>query len=181
MGYTHYYTKKELDHSQEKWDAFIKDVKKVAALFNLRTTQSIEFIKDSELVENRFPHIKIGDGMGEGNEPIFSKDEVWFNGVGEESQDTMNIERVSSSKLADDYYKKQWEMDSALFGFTKTARKPYDLLVTATLVLYRYHFGDKVEVSGDGGSEGFEEGLNLVNETLKLNIQMEDIYPMEDF
>ena len=186
MGYTQYFSKKELTHSQEKWDLFLKDVKAVANTFNLCLPQSIDFIKEGDgMVGTRDSHIRIGDGMGDGNQPEFTKDEICFNGVGDDSHETLHIERDSSSILAgedrmDSYHREQWYENGSLFGFTKTAHKPYDLLVTATLILYKHHFGDKVSVSGDGGQEGFVEGMVLITNTLNLELGMDDIYPEEE-
>ena len=186
MGYTQYFSKKELTHPQDKWNAFLKDVKKVANTFNLCLPQSIDFIKDGKgMVGNRESLIRIGDGMGEGNQPEFTENEICFNGVGDESHETLHIERDSSyilkceSKM-DAFDKERWEEYGSTLGFTKTAHKPYDLLVTATLALYKYHFGDKVSISGDGGKEGYYEGLALVNEVLGSNILIEDIYPYSE-
>jgi len=50
------------------------------------------------------------------------------------------------------------------FWFCKTARKPYDKYVVATLILFKYYFGDKVELSSDGTSEEWHEGWELVEE-----------------
>jgi len=161
MGYTHYFRRSETKHPQKKWNAFLEDAKKVACRFKLCIPQSIQFITDDDKIIKGDYEIKIGDGMGEGNPPEYTKDKIRFNGVGEEAHETLGIDRVSD----DD------------FGFTKTAHKPYDLLVTATLVLYKHHFGKKVEVSGDGGPDGFQNGLDLVNETLKTSIQLDDVYP----
>ena len=186
MGYTQYFSKKELTHTQEKWDLFLKDVKEVANTFNLCLPQSIDFIKEgSGMVGNRESHIRIGDGGGCGNQPEFTKDEICFNGVGDDSHETLHIERDSSLILTstdrmDIFAKENWEKDGSHFGFTKTAHKPYDLLVTATLALYKHHFGDKVSISGDGGQEGYAEGVSLVNQVLSKSLNMEDIFPEEE-
>jgi len=160
MGYTHYFRRSEKTHTQKTWNAFLDDAKRVACRFKLCVPQSIQFITDNIEIKADI-NIPIGDGMGEGNSPEYTKSKLWFNGVGEDAHETLGIDRVSK----DD------------FGFTKTAHKPYDLLVTATLVLYKHHFKDKVDVSGDGGPEGFQEGLDLVNETLNLKIEMDEVYP----
>jgi len=177
MGYTHYFLKKELTHPQEKWDAFTKDVLNVAKNFNLCNLKSVDFIKEGGMLGNPNSPISIGDGSGEGNAPEFSKDCIWINGVGDESHETLHIER-DSSKITG-YQKDQWEKDKELFGFTKTNHKPYDIMVTATLLLYKHHFKELVIVSGDGGPDGFQEALELVNGTNKTSISMEDVYPTE--
>ena len=184
MGYTQYYSKKELTHDQTKWNAFLQDAKTVACRFILCIPQSIQFITNDDKVIKGDIDIAIGDGMGEGGSPEFTKDKIWFNGVGKDAHETLAIDRDDAYKLKDggrmaDYYKDMWERDCKMFGFTKTANKPYDLLVTATLILYKHHFGDAVSISGDGGPEGYERGLDLVNETLKLKIRLQDVYPQK--
>jgi len=184
MGYTQYYSKKELTHDQKKWDAFLLDAKTVACRFKLSIPQSIQFITDDDKIIKGDIDIAIGDGMGEGGTPEFTIDKIWFNGVGGDSHETLAIDRDDSHKIAGDgrmvsYYKEMWENKRSMFGFTKTAHKPYDLLVTATLILYKHHFGDAVSISGDGGPEGYQAGLDLVNETLKRNISMDDVYPQD--
>lgn len=182
MGYSHYYYKKEIKHSKKNWIAFLTDVKKVASRFKLCIPKSVAFIKDEENLIKGDIDILIGDGMGEGQQPEFDEDHIWYNGVGEDSCETLNISRDDSWKLDPkdnrmyDYYKDIWDREGHLFGFTKTNRNPYDLLVTATLVLYKHHFKDKVSVSFDDGFDGFKEGLELVNETLGYKIVKEDIY-----
>jgi len=181
MGYSHSFYKKELTHSKKNWNAFLTDVKKVASRFKLCIPNSVAFITDKDDLINGDIDIKIGDGMGEGLPPEFDGDHIWFNGVEDESHETLCIDRDHKAKLDDesnmgDYYREMWESDAEIFGFTKTNRKPYDLLVTATLVLYKHHFKKKVSVKFEDGFAGFQEGLKLVNDTLGYKIVKEDIY-----
>jgi len=145
MGYTHYYShKKEI--AQENWDKFLADVKKVANTFNLCNPQSIDFIKDGDgFCGNIDSAIKIGSGDGEGDTPTFTNQEICFNGVGDQAHETLYIKR-----------------DDVDGQFCKTARKEYDTMCAATLVLYKHHFGDNVSIGSDGGTEGFQEGKELV-------------------
>ncbi len=160
MGYTHYYSHSKVIE-QDKWNKFLADVKKVAVTFNLCGLQSVDFIKGGDSVfGNKDSSIKIGDGGGEGEAPTFDSKEVCFNGVNDEAHETLYIKR-----------------DDTGSQFCKTARKPYDILCTATLVLYKHHFGNIVSIGSDGGQEGFQEGLELVNETLDSNIKLQDLYP----
>jgi hypothetical protein len=182
MGYSHSYYKKEIKHTKKNWNAFLTDVKKIACRFKLLIPQSVAFISDKEELIKGDIDIKIGDGMGEGLSPEFDEEHIWFNGVGKDSHETFNIDRDHTTKLENeigDYYKEIWKRDKYIFGFTKTNRKPYDLLVTATLVLYKHHFKHKVMVKFDDGYEGFKEGLELVNSTLGYEILKEDIYNPE--
>jgi len=184
MGYTQYFKKKELTHDPKTWDAFLQDCKKVACRFKLCLPQSIQFITDDDKVIVGDIDTEIGDGMGDGGHPEFTSKRIWFNGVGDDSHETLSINQDDAPSIEGEgrmvsYYKEQWERDKMISGFTKTAHKPYDLLVTATLVLYKHHFGDLVEISGGGGPEGYQAGLDLVNETLGCKIAMKDIYPQD--
>jgi len=162
MGYTHYYSHTKVIE-QDKWDNFLTEVKKVACRFKLKIPQSVQFIKGDDSIIHGDQGIEIGDGGGDGNIPEFTNSLICFNGVGEDSHETLYI-----------------KIDDVRSQFCKTARKPYDLLCTATLVLYKHHFGDIVSIGSDGGAEGFQEGLDLVNETLKLDITMDSIYPSSE-
>jgi hypothetical protein len=51
------------------------------------------------------------------------------------------------------------------FEFCKTNHKPYDLLVVATLVLYKYHFPE-VGISSDGGNKVWKESYGLIAKAL---------------
>lgn len=81
--------------------------------------------------------------------PIFNEDVVRFNGIGDDGHETFSIPRVmkkSSWQTPDEY--------GRLFDFCKTARKPYDTLVCAVLIAFKYHFEDQVEISSDGNWDG---------------------------
>jgi hypothetical protein len=180
MGYTHYFRKKELVHDQKTWDKFLNDTLKVASRFGIQIPNSVDYILDKN---SRKPDIDIpiGDGMGDGGSPTFNHDEICFNGVGDDSHETFRIKKDHSFLLEDTtdnwtkHKQENWKNDKEIFDFTKTNQKPYDLLVTAVMALYKFHFKDKVAISGDGGREGFEEGITLVNETLGYKIKAEKL------
>ena len=183
MGYTHYYYKNELVHDTEKWNKFLADVQKIASKFQLCGSNSLDFIKDDVNVKGTGEiKIAIGDGMGDGTAATFNADEICFNGVGPESHETLTINRDDSniltpSKQMGSYYKDNWEKDKRHFNFTKTAHKPYDLLVTAVLVLYKNHFGDTTSISGDGGVEGFDSARELIKKELELEFDTDTLFP----
>jgi hypothetical protein len=54
------------------------------------------------------------------------------------------------------------------FNFCKTARKPYDKVVTACLIALSYRLGGLVEVSSDGDAADWQDGLKLAQKVLKL-------------
>ena len=61
------------------------------------------------------------------------------------------------------------------FEFCKTAQKPYDLPVTAVLILAVKHFKDDVKVSSDGDAADWQAGIELVNKTLWYRMKAEDV------
>lgn len=72
-----------------------------------------------------------------------------FNGEGDNGHENLVLSRTPKE-----------------FEFCKTNRKPYDLLVVATLVLYKYHFPKKVEISSDGGNEVWRKSYGLIAKAL---------------
>lgn len=146
MGYTHYYRKLEKTHDPKEWDAFIKDATKII---------------------DTLP-IQIGGPNGEGGKPILNKKEIALNGVGEDSHESFVIYRDHSKVPKEDMVMNAFENE--IFAFCKTNHKPYDILVTAILALYKHHFGASVKISSDGGEEGLIEGVELVNQTLQYQL-----------
>lgn len=72
---------------------------------------------------------------------------IWFNGVGSDGHESFAIERERVSK----------------FDFCKTARKPYDDLVTGTLIAMRVVFGEGFSLSTDGSGREWQAGIDLYN------------------
>lgn len=97
---------------------------------------------DCEKVISNLPEdIKIVDESSDHN--------VWFNGFEDEGHETFVLYRAGSDG----------------FEFCKTARKPYDLAVTACLLVYKHHSPDTIKVSSDGDAEDWVEAKAL---TMKL-------------
>lgn len=138
MGYTHYYYKDEEEHDQETWNSFLKDVKKIVKNLPEHSTSSGGYHSKDPLI--------IAGWDGEGK-PSFTKNMIKFNGGGGFDHETFSIYRVvdeQERERARNLGRKDF------FEFCKTARKPYDLLVQAVLILYKHHFGSHVRVSSDG-------------------------------
>jgi len=90
-------------------------------------------------------HVTIRGWNGESSTaPEFNNAEISLNGYGEDSHESFIISQGDTG-----------------FQFCKTARKPYDLVVTAALCLFAARFGDAVEVSSDGTPGDWQNGLNL--------------------
>ena len=107
MGYTHYWEQKR-NFTVAQWQDVLKDIGTI-----------VEYAKHQQ-------GIALGDFGGDGGtHPVFNDEHLGFNGVGDDSHETFYIER----KIRVPDYKGRRKG----FGFTKTARKPYDVVVVACL------------------------------------------------
>lgn len=142
MGYTHYwYRPTELD--AQTFAQFAKDVDA------LRTA-----------LEGK---VVICGPLGDGS-PIIEPDQISLNGTNskDRSHETFAIDRVYKPYSSHD----KPHSDGSWFEFCKTARKPYDTLVTASLLMFRYRFGEQVAVESDGFAEEWTNGYALVAQVL---------------
>ena len=95
--------------------------------------------------------------------PIVDEDHIWLNGKGDDEYESFILER---------------KRDSA---FCKTAKKPYDLVVCAILIVAEHHAIEVFECHSDGGMYGtvddyagphdkeWDDALAFVNKTLNVN------------
>lgn len=86
----------------------------------------------------------------------YGDDKIVFNGVGADAHETFFV-----------------SADGVDFNFCKTAQKPYDTAVTASLILAKKIFGDNIEVSSDGDWSDWQSGVLLYESV--YNIQPENI------
>lgn len=94
-----------------------------------------------------------------GTAPIFTAALVSFNGVGDDAHETFEIDPKGSG-----------------FQFTKTARKPYDIVVVACLA-YLDTLGNAFAISSDGDLDDWAAGIELarrVRPGLDFAIRFED-------
>ena len=99
--------------------------------------------------------IALGNGLGF-DAPNIDETLVAFNGVGEGGHETFGI------RLGDEG-----------FDFCKTAEKPYDAVVTASLIHAKKIFGDAIEISSDGNWHDWDSG-KVLYETV-FDIQPESV------
>jgi hypothetical protein len=99
--------------------------------------------------------ISLGDGLGF-DAPNIEETLVAFNGVGEGGHETFGI------RLGDEG-----------FDFCKTAEKPYDAVVTASLIYAKKIFGDAIEIKSDGNWDEWDSG-KVLYETV-FDIQPESV------
>lgn len=93
-------------------------------------------------------------------EEKYESNYVSFNGVGLGAHETFYIELP----LGDERYD---------YGFCKTAEKPYDTAVTASLILAKKIFGEAISIRSDGNWSDWEGG-QLLYESV-FNVQPENV------
>lgn len=89
--------------------------------------------------------IEIADGLGEELGKWDADNEVVrFNGYGADAHETFYFTVFQQG-----------------FGFCKTARKPYDAVVTACLIHMKDIYGDLVDIASDGEWSEWQDGARL--------------------
>ncbi|RLI84072.1 hypothetical protein DRP07_02200 [Archaeoglobales archaeon] len=53
-----------------------------------------------------------------------------------------------------------------VFGFCKTAYRPYDIAVTAFLIIAKHHLGDKIIISSDGEIQHWYDAMHICQDVL---------------
>lgn len=79
-----------------------------------------------------------------GTDPELTEGHIWLNGEGEDGHETF-----------------VFDASPGPFTFCKTARKPYDAVVTAILLSAQLHFGDALGISSDGDWDDWKPGRTL--------------------
>jgi len=145
MGYTHYmYRKPKLN----------KD----------------KFLELSELISKMFQHvpdISVRSECDESTPPILSDELIRFNGVGNEGHETFFLARIDK-----DIAESSPKNPKISFFFCKTACKPYDIFVVASLILAKVIFEEDVEISSDGSLNEWEDGRGLASHVYGREIKI---------
>jgi len=135
MGYTHHwYQDGELD--ADKFKKASADCKKLCK------GSSIQFEYD----DNKLP--------------IFTNEQIRFNGIGEDGYEIFFIERVYKSSYP------QTNRSGRYYSFCKTAQKLYDRYVVACLIILKHYLGDSISISSDGDIDDWSEGKTLCIQVL---------------
>jgi len=153
MGYTHYWTQTR-DFTRDEWVQIREDMEAL--------------LKDVQHVQG----IPLANGMGDlGTSPDITDKKIWFNGAGDDSHETFCLNRVRPPK-------ESWQ-NSRGGDFCKTARKPYDLAVTAALC-YLATVTDPIShsVGSDGHGRDYLDGLEEARRALPRYANILDI-PMD--
>jgi len=131
IGYTHYWKYTGV-LPEEEFRSFVIDVEKLVKYPRVKDLICEEYDEPDAP-----PYVQaIGVEMGLGL--------VKFNGKGEQGHETFYFSQRQDG-----------------FAFCKTAYKPYDAVVTATLLVAKKHFGDKLEVTSDGSWDEWMAGRDL--------------------
>jgi len=144
MGYTHYFAYDPNAQSfVAAWPQMVSDAQRITS--HVQETLAI----------------RLADGMGEGA-PEISERRIWLNGpaAGDLGHETFVIDpapwRIWNEQAAlghedwAEYERAQFKARGFLTGFCKTARKPYDIAVTSTLLRCRHLAPDAFVIGSDG-------------------------------
>lgn len=148
MGYTHYWYRPPTLEA-ERFAAFARDVQ--ALLDALPDHTGLLWPS-----ANRTVVICGGDGTGE---PVITDARVILNGCDEFALDEAH-EGFCVEREFDPEGWTCWDEHGRAIEFCKTARKPYDLLVTAALIALKARFPE-VEVRSDGDVQDWAAGRTL--------------------
>lgn len=136
MGYTHYWTQPK-DYTAKDWKQIGEDIGAI-----LKDVQHVQGI--SLALEYDQP----------GTEPAIEAEIIRFNGLGEDGHEGFYITRKRALE--------NWQTKDRLgWAFCKTARKPYDIAVTAVLCYLASLEKKPWSVSSDGEGRDWLEGVNL--------------------
>jgi hypothetical protein len=152
------------DKISEAWDKlpsdedYIKRIEKhIKAFANIA--------KDIKTAIAKLPKtIVIKGGMGEGEAEI-TPNRIWFNGDG--SKDLDHETFVISLFTMDTFQSFEDISEKGTFGFCKTARKPYDLLVCVSLMAFKHHLGADFKISSDGGLHEWQPAIDFYEKLFK--------------
>jgi hypothetical protein len=143
MGYTHYWYKIR-NLNTIKFENLLDDFSKL--------------LDQSDEVNN----IAEGDFHGE----FYQDTQIQYNGIGDNQHETFFLERDTPKLEFEQWYEHGKNGKTHLFNFCKTARKPYDLLVCANLIIAKKKLGKEIIISSDGSNEEWQEAKDLCQKHL---------------
>jgi hypothetical protein len=147
MGYTHYW------------------------YLNPRTTKTENYNQAYEALSKIAVHGQVSGCLAgpRGNGQIETQERVAFNGVEDQAHETFSI-----SKDPFDLFKRgfiQEDEQGFIFSFCKTARKRYDVYVTACLIVLKHFLKEDIKIKSDGRPEDFEIGLRLAEHIIQTPLK----------
>ena len=197
MGYTHYYYVSSY-YKQEAWDALLKDVKKLLEL-PIPLMADHEPIILSPTSSNHVA-MNLGDLINnekviDGNQGYYkiNKTEISFNGIGELAHEQFKLYQRMPPEVFERHeeFAKRFSVPSGVgattadrvretgvrgmhhpyFECTKTARKPYDIVVQCCLILAKKHLGKGIAVSSDGGEDEWTEAIRIIEKNFGYKVK----------
>lgn len=145
MGYTHYWTFKSshgrAKETEETYRLALRQCQRIIRAHNKKLKSQNE--KHPDRLSGYSVHTKVDQYGG-----------LEFNGVGDLSHETFSMREHFSENEG--------------FNFCKTAQKPYDVCVTACLIVMRFYLGHLIEVSSDGDASDWTQGLKLAKTVTKI-------------
>jgi len=154
MGYTHYWSFKRIKGvpREELEKKYQQAIRECSAVVK-------RYYKDNGGISGFTAHTPVGKYGG-----------LKFNGKGEEGHEDFTMREHFSQNL-----------ENNGFGFCKTARKEYDILVVACLSILKYRLGEAISISSDGGREDWADGVIYARHVLRRKIKMpESISPRQN-
>ena len=135
MGYTHYWRQLR-DFTDTEWQELTRLTKLITA-------------DGSSILAN---------GISDKNSrPTIDNEQICFNGIGNDGHETFRITKKKRAKA--DYEEQEAYDRQGAFELCKTAQKPYDRYVVAVLcAIYRVQ-RDVMNISSDGNTADWTEGL----------------------
>ena len=146
MGYTHYWRFKKPGKGKAKeveanYQKAIRAINKLAVAYNkARPSGSEDRLSGFSAFSLKYGGVKL-------------------NGSGENAHEDFCLR---------EHFKQNFDNFGAGFHFCKTARKPYDVVVTAALCILEYYLGDSVSIGTDGRCKDWVYGVALAAQITKL-------------
>lgn len=148
MGYTHYWTfkpapKSEASKVEEKYQLAIRQCNRVIKAYNKQFDKG-----DYRRLSGFSAHCKTGQYGG-----------IHINGSGDEAHEDFTLREHYSQNL-----------ESDAFNFCKTARKPYDDVVVACLIILKHYLKELIHIQSDGYADEWLDGKHLAETELRMRL-----------
>lgn len=146
MGYTHYWTfqkpkRGQASQNEKNYQLAIRQCQRMIRALNAELKREDE--KNPSRLSGYSVHTKVTQYGG-----------LFFNGTAELGHEPFVLREHFSQNES--------------FNFCKTAQKPYDLAVTACLIVLKHYLGETIDVSSDGQGEDWTDGLTLAKRLTKI-------------
>lgn len=152
--------------SEAKWTKIVKDCRRLRRNMPEHSESSGGYYKDEPLMidgDTYYNRIQKGKNKGKISprpQSRMNKHEIYFNGCdADHNNDDLGHETFYLSR------------DGKNSRFCKTARKPYDLMVQACLLVAKYHNPNRISIDTDGWDEDWEVAIAFVKDVLGYTIE----------